>query len=343
VRDLLDRPEVGTVVLVGSAERDLARLVGALDPLRVSASPVPLTVEGIAEALTGVDVALECFDDSEAPVPGGAHGGAADPELTALRAAMAAKVPFVSATETPETVAAMLSATHGAETVAIVGLSWTPGVSNLLVRAGAEQFDSVTAVRVAWSTSRHDEGADGLHRLRWAWARDPRLVTGGSDGGDRCRVRGERVFFPQPVGWQRVHPVRGAETLSIPRMLPGLDSMIVEGGLSGGPSAILARAAARRTRGLSPPAAALAPRGTGWSALRVDVTGRSAGATRVATYGLVDHLANLEAVPLVVGGLMVVRGEVHARGVVAPEEALEPERFFSLLAERGVRAARLQR
>ena len=93
-------------------------------------------------------------------------------------------------------------------------------------------------------------------------------------------------------------------------------------------------------------AAALHPsatRASGWSALRVDVEGRSAGRARTETYGIVDHLANLETAPLVVAGLLAARGEVQAHGVAPPESAFEPARFLAVLAERGVRAARLER
>jgi hypothetical protein len=61
------------------------------------------------------------------------------------------------------------------------------------------------------------------------------------------------------------------------------------------------------------------------------------------TQGVVDHLGNLETTPLVVAGLMVGSGEAAGKGVVAPEAAFEPGRFFSLLGDRGVRVARLQR
>jgi len=358
VRDLLERPEVSRVVLIGAADRDADRLAASFDPRRAVPAPVPTTVEGISEALDGLDVALACLD----AVGEGASGA----ELTALEAAVATGVPYVTSCEDPGTIEAMFAAKSGDATLAIPGMSWTPGASNLLIRAGAERLDGVRAVRVAWCTSRREEGADGLGRLLAAWSGDAGVIVGGVLRPRRAGGRSERVFFPEPVGWQRVHLARGAEVLTLPALLPELDSMVVLAGLAGGSAAPLARAVASTSHAPNPGArgapgpfvrrrlavltrsaagalAPLGPRGTGWSALRVDVTGRAGGSSRVMTYGMVDHLANLETAPLVVAGLMVGSGEAAGKGIVAPEAAFEPGRFFSLLAERGVRAARLQR
>src|SRR5258708_34647498 len=92
VRDLLERPEVSSVVLVGPHERELARIVAALDPRRVEAAPVPLTLDAISQAFKGLDGALACL----------AEGG--EPELTAFAAAVASGIPYGSSCEDPETV-----------------------------------------------------------------------------------------------------------------------------------------------------------------------------------------------------------------------------------------------
>ncbi len=351
VRDLLERPEVSSVVLVGPHERELARLVAAWDPRRVSAAAVPFTVEGISGAFNGLDVAVACLQR------------AGEPELTAFEAAVATGVPYVSACEDPDTIEAMLgqcAKVDAAPAVAVPGMSWTPGVSNLLVRAAADQLDTIESVRIAWTVSRRDEGAD-LARLLAAWSGTAEVIE---DGERRHRPAGtnpERRFFPEPVGWQRVSLARGAEVLTLAETVGDMRSLHVEAGTDGGSAASVALAAAR-TRGRGgvlgravrptlgvvarTAAAGLTPpntRGSGWSALRVDVRGRSAGAARHETYGIVDHLGNLETAPLVVACLMAGWGEVQSRGISPPESAFEPGRFLALLAERGVRAAHLER
>jgi len=238
-------------------------------------------------------------------------------------------------------------------------MSWSPGLTNLLVRAASEQLDTVGSIRIAWTVSRRDDGAD-LARLLATWSGDAEVIEEGQRRRRRAGSRPDRRFFPQPVGWQRVGLARGAEILTLPQTVGDVESFHVEAGMDGISAASLARAAARPSRAggtaraARPSLGALtrsvatalhpsATRPSGWSALRVDVEGTYAGSARTETYGIVDHLANLETAPLVVAGLLAARGEVQAHGVAPPESAFDPARFLAVLAERGVRAARLER
>jgi saccharopine dehydrogenase-like NADP-dependent oxidoreductase len=351
---------VSGVVLLGPPEHDLARLAAVLDPRRAEAAQVPLTVEGISQAISGLDVALACLE--------GGQGGEA--ELTAFEAAVATGTPYVSSCEDPETIEAMLGQIprpireeRAGRTqlpgVAVPGMSWTPGLSNLLVRAASEQLDTVEGVRIAWTVSSRDEGAD-LGRLLAAWSGDAEVIEAGQRVRHRAGTRSDRRFFPEPVGWQRVSLARGAEVLTLPETIGDVQSLHVEAGMDRGSPASLARAATRTPRApgtgrrarpslgalARSAAAALGPsatRASGWSGLRVDVEGRYAGRARTETYGVVDHLANLETAPLVVAGLLAACGEAQTHGVAPPESAFDPARFLAILAERGVRAARLER
>jgi hypothetical protein len=350
VRDLLESPEVSGIVLVGPHERELARLVAAFDPRRVESAPVPPTVEGISQAFKGLDGAIVCLE------------GGGEPELTAFAAAVASGIPYVSSCEDPETIELMLGQRanpDGLPAVAVPGMSWTPGLSNLLVRAASEQLDTIESIRIAWTVSRRDEGAN-FDRLLAAWSGDAEVIEAGQRRHRPAGSRFKRCFFPEPVGWQRVSLARGAEVLTLPETVGDIESLRIEAGMDGGSAVSLARAATRNSwapgagSAVRPSlgaltrsaAAALGPsgtRGSGWSALRVDVAGRYAGQPRTETYGVVDHLGNLETAPLVVAGLLAACGDVQAHGVAPPESAFEPARFLAMLAKRGVRAARLER
>jgi len=349
---------VSGVVLVGPPEheREFSQLVAVLDPRRAVTAAIPLTVEGIAQAFGGLDLALACLES------GGAGEEGIEQELTAFEAAVATGIPYVSSCEDPGTIEAMLGKRAGPGEfpgVAVPGMSWSPGLSNLLVRAASEQLDTIGSIRIAWTVSRRDEGAD-LARLLATWSGDAEVIEEGQRRWRRAGSRPDRRFFPQPVGWQRVGLARGAEILTLPQTVGDVESFHVEAGMDGISAASLARAAARpsRARGTAraarPSLGALtrsvaavlhpsATRPSGWSALRVDVEGTYAGSARTETYGIVDHLANLETAPLVVARLLAARGEVQAQGVAPPESAFDPARFLAVLAERGVRAARLER
>ncbi|HWD08390.1 MAG TPA: hypothetical protein VHA57_04765 [Actinomycetota bacterium] len=393
VRDLLERPEVSRVVFVGDNERQLIRLAAGFGEDLVRVAKAAPTVDGIAEGLTGCDVAVATLQPESSPERG--HIGA---ELAAFEAALAARVPYVTACEDPAAIDVLLSprftaerrsrpATAGpatspigtstvtADEPVVAGMSWTPGLSNILVRAAADRFEAVRTVRVAWSTSRNDKGADGLGRLIAGWAGDATVIKDGARKNRPPGSKSEQVFFPEPVGWQRVHTVRGAEVASLPKLLGGLESLVVQGGMGGASASTVAQmvarapaaaasappvvalgrpeeghtpSSARRRLGIltRAPALGLGPfarRPSGWSALRIDVTGRAAGTEKTETYGVVDHLANLEAGPIVAAALLMGREVSTGRGVLAPEAAFAPGPFLAQLAEFGIRVAHLER
>ena len=256
--------------------------------------------EVVSPGMDGADVALACFDH---------RAGVTDPltaELAALGAAQAAGIPFITACEDRQLVA-MLLAEDAAAAPAVVGMSWTPGLSNLLAVAAAD-------------------GMQRLHAVKVRWFQDP-----GPPGGIRARglagFRRARSFFPEPVGWQRLLAVPGAEIDTLAVSLPGAD-VSVQGGYPG-----------------RLPAPLGGPPTTGWSALRVDVSGRASGAERTVTLGVVDNLAALQSATLVTACLLAgTRGlPGGAKHPVGPEVAFSPSEFFAHLADRGVRVAHLER
>src|SRR5262249_12584431 len=149
---------------------------------------------------------------------------------------------------------------------------------------------TIASIRIAWSLSWRDEGAD-LGRLLAAWSGDAEVIEAGQRVHCRAGSQPGRRFFPQPVGWQRVSLARGAEILTLPETVGDVRSFHIEAGVDGASAASLARAAARMSRAtgagwpslgaVARSAAAVfttsAARASGWSALRVDVEGRYAG------------------------------------------------------------------
>jgi hypothetical protein len=277
VRDLLERPEVHRVVLVGIADADLDGVVIDAHRNRAVAAAVPLSVAGISSALHGIDVVLCCLDAGDDPV------GAARGELTAFEAARAAKVAYVTACEERDSIRAMRSQAPpaGGGPPLVLGMSWSPGLSNLLVAMGAERFDHVEAVRIAWCTPRSDRGDDGLGRLVRTWAGEAEVIEAGDVRGRRPGSSGETVFFPEPVGWQRVHVVRGAEVDTLPTTLGRLESLTVKGGIGGVPAKVLAQMVVRPPL-LASPEGLLEGAGDPLRMGPEDRSGEASGATNAA-------------------------------------------------------------
>jgi lysine 6-dehydrogenase len=76
-------------------------------------------------------------------------------EAQVARAAIEAGVPYVSLCDDYDGTQAVLtldSAAKAAGVAVLTGLGWTPGLSNVLARKAAEQFDLVDEINVAWGS-----------------------------------------------------------------------------------------------------------------------------------------------------------------------------------------------
>lgn len=234
----------------------------------------------------------------------------------------------------------------------LTGVGWTPGMSNVMARKGAGLLDEVDEIAVAWGGSASDsEGyAVVLHTIhiftgfvpsfqngRW------KMVAAGTDK--------ERVLFPEPMGEIYVYHLGHPEPVTIPRFIPA-KTVTLKGGLMeqelNEVAIALAKLRLTSTVGrkdyvgklikfLAPVLYKLGQPEYPVSAIRVDVTGTKKGKRRHFTYGAADHMNNLTGVPLAIGALMLGRGEIEEKGVQAPENCIEPDRFFAELAARDVK------
>lgn len=218
-------------------------------------------------------------------------------------------------------------------------VGWSPGISNLMARAGYEILDDPRQIRVSWIVPGSGTRS-ALRRVQQSVSGTAVSFEGGAWIRSAAGEFEEQVFFPEPLGWQVVRLASGIEPMTLPSALPGVERIVVKGGIAGFGSDW----AFRKAGGvLGRWAARLPSRGGGWSGLRVDVTGHSSDGSRTVTFGLLDLIPNLEAVPLVTCALMILDGEIKGSGLFAPEEVIEPGRFFERIAERGLRVAKLDR
>jgi lysine 6-dehydrogenase len=349
--NLLERDPSISLLVVDPERARADALAAELGAGRCSSAGMGTGPGSLAAALGGADAAL------------GFLGSDVELEVLAASGAIEAKVPYISSCEMAPAVEALLTLderAHETGSLVVPGFGWSPGVTNLLARWGAEALDEVRSVRVAWTSSAIGEGTDATILRAVRSLSGPVAVF--EDGGWHRKPGGtgsEPVFFPEPLGWRRVHLCSGAEVLTLPRSLAGVDSVVVKAGVSEALADRLARglsglfplAPSRRrerlaalTRPLLPAAGRL--RGAGgrtWAAARVDVWGVSGGAERVMTFGVLDQPGNLAVAPLEAAALMLAGGEIKGTGVLAPELAVDPAAFFPKLAELGVRVARLDR
>lgn len=275
---------------------------------------------------------------------------------TAL-AAIAAGVPYLSPSSSPDVVEALLGLddkARSAGTLVVAGMGWSPGITNLMVKSAVAQLDAATGARIGWVAS----SAGSLSQA--ALSRALGLLTGEAfvrEAGSRHTAPAgeapEAVFFPEPVGWHTLRRARAAEPLTLPTTFPDLRDIVVKGGLTDAVVEGIVRSAAKLpasgplgsrglTDGLTRMAGKVRPSTQPWSAIRADVTGTKDGREITLTFGLVDQLPNLLVAPLVVAVGMLAGAHTPA-GAYSPEAVFDPDDFFERLAYRGVRLAALQR
>jgi lysine 6-dehydrogenase len=276
-------------------------------------------------------------------------------EVQVARAAIEAGVPYTSLCDDFDAVQDVLElddAAKAAGVTVLTGLGWTPGLSNVLARKAASQFDTVDEINVAWASSASDsEGyAVILHTLHIFTGLVPSFQK-----GRLVKVRAgsgkEVVLFPPPVGRVNCYHLGHPEPVTIPRFLTGIRTVTLKGGLSEQPLNDLAIWLARLRltdtpakkdllgqiiKATLPFLSKLGEAEQPCSAVRVDVGGWARGTYQQVCYGAAAHMAELTGLPLAIGALMLARGDIALPGVVAPEACVEPEPFLAELEGRGV-------
>lgn len=346
--ELIQAGELEKLIISSRVKDRAQRVASLLDPERVTAEELDLRDASRLKALAReVDVVV-C---------------AAGPhylfEIDVVRSVIDAGTNYVSLCDdrsVTDRVFAMHDAARDEGVTILSGCGLSPGLTNLLVAVATSEVDDVEEIQIAVAASSADTPGDAttLHFL----AQMTETADSISDhSADRARAgtSPRLVYFPEPVGWVETFRSGHPEIATLPRNHPGLRSLQFRIGLTERAAMDVVRASAlagllgtekqrrlwiRMSEPLRPVIENLPPRGPAWTAARVDVLGRSQGHHVTISLGLVDHLANLAAVPLAQAAREIAAGGVK-NGVLVPERAFEPGRFLEAVATRGIRVARL--
>ncbi len=241
----------------------------------------------------------------------------------------------------------------------ILGLGGSPGVNNILVRAAANQLDAVDEIHTAWAMSALDPGGPALaaHLLcslseRGLTVQNGRLVEIESFVDGR-----ETIDFPAPVGpldaWHVGHPeplmlsrsfpeakcIANKATFNPPEMNNVIRSLGARVREQGGPVS-----SDRRSLEAMESAAAeflcrcrVAKNAPAEAALRVRVQGRKKGRLVRVFFTSAAMLAPATGIPASIGAMMLLQGRVTAKGVLPPEQCVDPTDFiYEIITRRNV-------
>ncbi|MDQ3662585.1 MAG: saccharopine dehydrogenase NADP-binding domain-containing protein [Actinomycetota bacterium] len=349
--ELARSPEVERLWLAGRSEARLAWLLDVFsgDSSRISAHAFDLHDHALRDRHfreLSPDLVISCV------------GPAGQLELPCARSAVEVGASWLSSANDQDAVEAIPSldgqaAAAGVTVVSGCGLS--PGLTNLLVALAARELDEVEEIEIATARSARDPaGQAALSQLLISLSGPAPSVADGRPTSEVGPKASHLVYFPEPVGWVETFAGASPELTTLVQTWPDLRLLRWRVGLvekpvmdtlrllAGGPwVSLLARRGPVGGRALQQAFGAWPRSGPAWSAARVDVRGSAGALPRSISLGVVDHLVNLTALPLVAAAGELVAGR-SGPGVRAPEQAFEPKSLLARIGRRGVRIARLE-
>jgi lysine 6-dehydrogenase len=343
VRDLASHDLVEELAI---ADYDLAAAQALAQQLGDKCSARQLDIDnhaGTVEAVKGYDIAF------------GAAGPFYKYEVKMAGACIEAGVNYLSICDDYDAVAGILeldSEARRAGIMAVTGVGWTPGVTNVMARKAADELDEVHEVATSWAAHAADTAGKAvtLHYIHAVTGMIPTYI----DGRMTWVPAGsglEWVRFPEPVGAVNVFHAGHPEPMTIPRYI-NARTVTLKGGLVEGYLVALANFLVKlRLTDTERKKDVLGnifntilpylenvgrPPETG-AACRADVTGRKDGKWTHIIYGAAAHMDLLTGLPASVAIQMIGEGKVKGQGVMAPEVCLPPDEFLKRLREGGIR------
>jgi saccharopine dehydrogenase-like NADP-dependent oxidoreductase len=254
--------------------------------------------------------------------------GPAGTHVDEARSLVARSVPVVSVSDDVADVRALLDLGPEAEvrgTTVAVGAAFSPGLTCVLARHAAADFDVVDEVHVAKAGTGGPACAVEHHRSLGEVGLDWR------DGGWVRRAGGsgrELCWFPDPVGANDCYRAALPDSLLLVNAFPGVERVTAR------------RAATRRDRFTArlPMLRRPHPEG-GPGAVRVEVRGRQGTARAVKVLGAVDRPGVAAGAVAALTAVQLARPERRFLGAAGLAELVDPVPFLRELAHRGVKVA----
>jgi len=318
-------------------------------------------VTGLTFDLTDERATRRAMAGLELDIVASCAGPAEGLELAGIRAAIEASASWVSLCDDHQVskgLAVLGPQAVAANVTVVPGCGLSPGITNLLIALAAAELESLEEIEIAVAGASLDApGTATALQFLAALRIDAPLISDHQPTSTRPAGAPKLVYFPEPVGWVETFRSGRPEIITLPHSYPSLRSLQFRMGIVEKALMDLARATAavpfgsseagrrawlrigkpfRRAIELVPPT------GRAWTAARVDVRGIHGGHSTTISLGVVDHLANLAALPLAQAALTLGSGRIARAGVHAPDQVFDAREFLSALTRRGIRVARLE-
>lgn len=241
-----------------------------------------------------------------------------------------------------------------------IGFGGAPGSTNMLAKYAADKLDEVDEINILWAAGFNDPigPAAAMHAMHMFSGKVPQYldskwveVPAGSGA--------EVVDFIEPTGKTEIYYVGHPEPVTLPRYIKGVKKVVNKGGvLPQWVSKMIMEFADRgflATEPLSFHGSEISPREFMVHILRsaprfrkqveeyttapsnIVVKGNKENKKVTYTYRFGGHQAPGTAIAASISAQMLYRGDIKAKGVIAPEGAMDPEVYFAEFAKKGMR------
>jgi saccharopine dehydrogenase-like NADP-dependent oxidoreductase len=114
----------------------------------------------------------------------------------------------------------------------LIGMGWTPGITNVLARAGYDSLDATTDINIGWSGSAADaSGIAVISHVFHAVTGDVPMYLDGKLEYVPARQFKREIDFPEPISRIETYFVGHPEPITIPRFLKGVNNVTLRGAL----------------------------------------------------------------------------------------------------------------
>jgi saccharopine dehydrogenase-like NADP-dependent oxidoreductase len=243
-------------------------------------------------------------------------------------------------------------AAKNAKVKILTGFGNSPGITQILARKGYNSMDQCRRINVNWAAGSNEAvGATNLIHLFYIFHGTTLQTFRGKEMAVKTGDGRKMVEFPYPMGWLPVYYTGHAESVSLPRNLPGLEEATVHGGVQPPYIPMLVKGFNKlglfETHERRRKAANFFHRidsiftagGLDKSVGRIDVYGIDEGRAVYRYYTYIGHIAQLTALPAVQAAWWLKKGKFNAKpgGVYSGDRILtEPDEFLTELIQRGL-------
>jgi saccharopine dehydrogenase-like NADP-dependent oxidoreductase len=343
VRDLVSKDSVEEILIADYDIAEAEALARELGGKCRSASVDANNHDQMVETVRGFDVAM------------GTIGPFYKYEKKVASACIDAGVNYVSICDDYDAAADFLElddAAKKAGVTAISGVGWTPGITNVFARLGAEKLDEVDEIATSWACDPADTAGKAVtfHYIHAVTGMIPSYIDGRLQY-IRAGSGLEKIRFPDTVGEVAVFHAGHPEPVTIPRYI-NARTVTLKGGLTDaflvGLSNFLVGLHLTNTERKKDLVGGLFNRILPYlenigkppetcSACRTDITGKKKGKWTHLAYGAAAHMDALTCLPTSIVVQMVGEGLITEKGAMAPEACVDPAEFLKRLTEGGVR------